>query len=64
MYSKVRNNGVFYIIIDIKVRKLYIIWKELFLNKDYIKIIYIMIIIVCIISIYYILKFLKSFVVY
>lgn len=36
MHSKVRNNGVFLTIIDTKVRKPYIIWKEPFQNKDYI----------------------------
>lgn len=61
MHSKVRNNGVFLTIID---RKPYIIWKELFQNKDYIKITYTMIIIACTTSTHYTLKSLKSFAVY
>lgn len=61
MHSKVRNNGVFLTIID---RKPYIIWKELFQNKDYIKITYTMIIIACTTSAHYTLKSLNLFAVY
>lgn len=64
MHSQVRNNGVFLTIIDTKVRKPYIIWKEPFQNKDYIKITYTMIIIACTTSTHYTLKSLKSFAVY